>query len=77
MNSSEKFVMLAFQIPPVAGKLLAGGLQKVAGRSRHNVARDRAFDVFGLGFGNRPDLGAVETFARGQTPATITLGQPD
>jgi len=38
-------MLCAFQIPPVAGQLLAGGLQEVASRARNNVARYRAFDV--------------------------------
>lgn len=41
----EKLVLLALKISPVAGELLAGRLQKVACRTRRNVARYRAFDV--------------------------------
>ncbi len=41
----QQFVLLAFQIPPVAGELLAGGLQKVTGGARNDVARYRAFHV--------------------------------
>ena len=54
---SEKFVMLAFQIPPIAGELLAGGLQKVAGGARNDVARYRAFDVDAHGQSLRLPLG--------------------
>ena len=44
----EKLVLVAFQVPPVAGQLLTGGLQEVAGRTRNNVTRKRAFDADAL-----------------------------
>ena len=49
----EKFVLLAFQIPPVTGELLMGSLDQIARRSCDNVARYRAFDVdaHGVQFG--------------------------
>lgn len=41
----EKFVLRPPQVPPVAGELLAGGLQNVAGRARNEIARNRALNV--------------------------------
>jgi len=41
----EKFVFLTLQIPPIAGELLACGLQEVASGTRNDVARYRALDV--------------------------------
>jgi len=41
----EKFVLLALQIPPVAGELLARGLDEVTRGTRHDVAWYRALDA--------------------------------
>ena len=42
---SEKSMVFALEIPPVARELLAGGLQEVPRRTGNHVARNRAFDV--------------------------------
>ena len=44
------------EFPPVTGELLAGRLQEIAGRARHNVARNRAFDVDANSLKLRPSL---------------------
>lgn len=38
-------MLLPFQFPPVAGELLARGLQEIARGACHDVARNGAFDV--------------------------------
>ena len=35
----------ALEVPPVPGELLARSLEKVARRTRYDVARNRAFDI--------------------------------
>jgi hypothetical protein len=43
--SALESLRCALQVPPIFGELLTGGLQEVAGRTRDNVARYRAFNV--------------------------------
>jgi hypothetical protein len=42
---SEKVVLGALKVPSILGELLAGGLSKVPGQARDNVARHGAFNV--------------------------------
>jgi len=49
-------VLLALQIPPVAGELLARGLDEVTRGTRHDAARYRALDVHAHGRSLRAPL---------------------